>query len=310
MKPFSKPTREEMNNLTKVVESLNTIPSKLEPAQTVDKYVYQVGQSYDVPINEIKVNPFNARRFVSESGLDELAISIAIRQDTAALGYLDESKKVNLIDGHRRLKASLLSNKATLRVEIRNPPESDKELYLQSRRANKEREDQTPLDDASAWKLLLEKGVFSSQREISESLNMDETVFSRTLSLSELPLAITRILTDRPKLHNLRMLDAIRKFCSAADDEKTEQLILEIDRNDLSSRDVDLRRVALSKGKGTRVRSVSIPMKYDHGASTLKKFEDKGKFVLEVTEIKDKIKFEALTSKINELVKETLSNNL
>ncbi len=307
MKPFKKPSQDEIAKISQVAGTFSAAVAKLEPAQVAPVRGYQTGSTYDVPISEIKVNPYNARRLMSQDGIDELSISIAKQQDTPAIAYLDDAGVVCLVDGHRRLEACRLAGKSSLRVEIQVRPVSTRDLYLASRRANVERKDQSPLDDALAWRVLLEDGVYKSQIEIARDLGIDETVFSRIFNLGVIPKTIVRILADRPNLLNLRMLDAIRKYWEAAGDEQTEILILEIDNHDLSSREVDARRQALSKVKSKRSRAVSVPMKYAHGSSLLKRFEDKGKIQLEISDIKDKDLIEKISERLNQITKELLS---
>lgn len=307
MKPFKKPSQAEIAKISEVAGTFSAAAAKVEPAQVTSIRRYSVGSSYDVPVSEIKVNPYNARRLISQDGLDELALSISKRQDTPAIAYLDETGAICLVDGHRRLEACRIASKESLRVEIQQKPVSNKDLYLASRRANVERKDQTPLDDAIAWRILLEEGVYKTQLEIATDLGIDETVFSRVFNLGVLPKTIVRILADRPNLLTLRMLDAIRKYWEAAGDEQTEILILDIDNNDISSREVDARRQALSKVKTKRVRAISVPMKYPKGSALLKNFSEKGKIQLEIKDIKDKELIEKIAERLNEITKELLS---
>ena len=278
---------------------------RLEPAQVSVLNEYTIGQTYDVPLSKVKINPFNARQVVAMSSLETLSTSIVIKQNTAATGYIDKHGNVCLIDGHRRFEAARLGNKKTIRIEIQDQPLNDKELYKSSRSANTEREGQSPLDDALAWKILIEKGVYENQTEIAKDLGIDEAEASRIYKLLEIPSSITRLIAERPNLHTLRMLDAIRKFYAASNEIDTEELLIEISKNDLSSREVDRRRDAISKPKSTRVRAITSPMKFQHGSSNLKRFDDK--LVLEVTDVVDPQVLEKLTKSINELVKQTLS---
>lgn len=265
------------------------------------------GQVVDVPVKEFKRNPYNARQLVSMEGLDQLTNSLRIRQDTAVLAFVDTDGQLCLIDGHRRLEASLSGDLPTLRTEIRPKPENDQDLYLSSRRANTEREDQSPIDDALSWKKLIEKGVFSSQSEIAKKLGLDEAIVSKIYNLSELPNSVVRQLVDKPNLLNLRMLTAIRQYWKGSDDIATGELILDIEKNDLSSRDVDKKRKSLEEGKSTRTRGVSVPLKFNHGSAVLKRFDDKGTFSVEISSIKDVKVMELLNAKINAALNEVLS---
>lgn len=266
------------------------------------------GQIIDAPVKDFKRNPYNARQLVTTEGLEQLGLSLKACQDTAVLAYVDNEGSLCLIDGHRRLESSLITGLPTLRTEIRPQPLTDQELYLSSRRANTEREDQSPIDDALAWKKLIEKKIFSSQVEIAQRLGIDQAIVSKIYNLADLPSSVVRQVADKPNLLNLRMLTAIRLYWAASNDIATEELILEIEKNDLSSRDVDRKRKSLEQGKATRTRGVSVPLSFTHGSAVLKRFDDKGTFSVEVSSIKDVKVMELLNARINAALDDVLNN--
>jgi len=314
MRSFKRrPSAEEVEQIAQVAneEHLAIVPQQvLAPAQGdhETERAYSVGQIIFVPIRELKANQFNARRVVSPAGLDDLADTLKERgQDTAALGYFDETNDICLIDGHRRMQASLIAGIDTLRVEIRPRPETDQELYLASRQANKDREDQTPLDDALAWKMLLDRKTFESQAELGRRLKIEPTMISRTLGLAELPKMLIGMLTERPTLMSLRMLDALKRYYDVAGEEATEALILEISSQDLSSRDVDARRISIQKAPVSRARSAISNIKYDKGNCIVKRFTGQGKLLIEVKNVSTEEDIDKLTEEVNKLFAKMLS---
>jgi ParB family chromosome partitioning protein len=310
MRNFKKRTDvSEVPKIEEVSRTMTEARAVLAPAQG-NRLAYQpaVGQIIDVPVNQLRDNPLNARRVVSQAGLEELAASLLTRgQDAAALGYVDEEDNVCLIDGHRRLEASRIAGRETLRVEIRERPSNEQELYLRSRSANTDREAQTPLDDALSWKLLLEKKVFESQAALCRKVGLEPTLVSRTIGLADLPKGIIRMLSERPDLMNLRMLDAIKRYVDSAGEEATQALILEIDRDGLSSRDVDNRRKAVERGPIARQRSDHQTIKYEKGLATIKRFTGQGRLVIEVSQVAEEGDVEHLAGKINEIIQLVLA---
>lgn len=295
---------------TKEVEVAKPASPVLAPAQdkSAIRTSLQIGQTVEVPIHELKANPFNARRVVSPAGLDDMAQSLKSRgQDVAALGYIDDAGSVCLIDGHRRMEGCRIAEIATLRVEIRPKPENEQQLYLASRAANTDREAQTPIDDALAWKMLLDRKIFASQVELARCLNLDPTALSRILGLAELPKPLINMLAERPALMNLRMLDALKRFLDVAGEQETETLVIEIASKDLSSRDVDARRAAIQKGPATRVRGNNVPRKYDMGNTLVKRYEGQGRLVLEVKDVTDEKLVDQLQEELDKLVAKHLS---
>lgn len=314
MRAFAKrPSKAELEKIEAVTSEVEQGPKShpiLAPAQDRPTSLnsLRIGQTAEITINLIKPNPLNARRVSSQAGLDELAESMRERgQDVAALAYTDDQGYICLIDGHRRLDACRLADMPTLRVEIRPKPISEQELYLQSRAANTDREAQTPIDDALAWKILLERNVFPSQAELSARLKVDATVMSRTLGLAELPKTLVSMLAERPALLNLRMLDAIKRFYDAAGEDEAESLIIDVMNKDLSSRDVDARRKAIETGPIKRSRGNNQTYKYEKGSSISKLFPEKGKLVLEVKDLKDEKLVEQLNDELNKVVAKFLT---
>lgn len=289
----------------------------LAPAQGPSSYSgLQVGMVIEIPAGTAIPNPYNARHVNSQSRLDDLALKMQRDgQRVAALAYVNEKGAICLIDGHRRDSACRLAN-LMLRVEIHRAPKDNKELARWSRTANKDRDDQTPLDDALAWKKLLDDGVYSSQAELCREEGLDTTTVNRTLALADMPKTLIAMLADRPDLMTLRMLDALNRFHKAAeevsDEDKSaalnlaEALIIEVDKESLSSRDVDQRRMALQRGPVSRKRSAHQTVTYKEGQAVIKRFAGQGRLVLEVTKVVNESRVELLEDRINDLIKEIL----
>lgn len=240
--------------------------------------LFQVGQVYEVPLRRIRENPGNARFIYTVSSIREMVGLIkASGQRTAATGFIDASGDVVLIDGHRRLRACSALGRRTLRVEIRPKPRNEQELYLASRSANKERAEQTPLDDAFVWRGLLERKVFPSQVDLSKRLQVSQSEVSRTLALADLPGALVNTLSEKSELLNLKMLNALREFCKARGEEETQAFILEVCKNGLSYRDVEARRKALASGPQARPRAERHELQFRGATGVLRRFEKDGR---------------------------------
>jgi ParB family chromosome partitioning protein len=243
------------------------------------------GNLLEVPLSHIIDNPFNARAVHSQSGIDVLALSMQgeAGQTTAATGYRGPDGRIHLIDGHRRLRAAREARLDTLRVELRPAPATDALLYLASRAANFERENQTCLDDAITWKLLLSKGVFDSQGALAKALNISDAEVSRTINLSVIPTKIVQVLADQPKLLNLALMSALREYYEATSEEEALALVFDIIKNDLSAKQVRM-KVADAKSATPRLRprSEKIPLKYGAGRGELSQFRGTGRVELKL----------------------------
>ena len=240
--------------------------------------IYQVGMIYEVPLGKIRSNPFNPRAVYTSSAIDDMASSmLSGGQRVSATAYVGTQGEVVLIEGETRLRGARAGGLATLRVEIRPQPASDRALYEEARAANVERRDQTPLDDAIKWKELLGKKVYPTQSALAQALGLGEDHVSRTLSLAALPLRIIHSMADHPDLLSHKMLNAIREFWAIKGDDDTLELILEVAKHGLGYRDVVARRKAAEQGPVKRTRSLREPISYKGAKGELRSFAKEGR---------------------------------
>lgn len=243
--------------------------------------LYLVGHTYDVPLGQIKSNPFNPRYLYTNDAVDNMASSLSrMGQITSATGFVTESGEVVLIEGETRLRGCRASGIPTLKIEIKMPPASDAALYEEARAANVERRDQTPLDDSIKWKEYLAKKVYPSQAKLAKALDLDEPYVSRVMSLNELPSKIIHAAAEWPNLLTLQMLNAIREYHKVQGDERTLELIYEAGKNSLGYRDVRARRTAAEKGPIKRTRSHKEALEFNGAIGELKSFEEDGRIEL------------------------------
>lgn len=242
---------------------------------------WHVGRVYQVPVSLVRENPVNARAIYSATGLSSLAASIKVGgQECAALGYV-QGDTIVLIDGLRRLKAVQSLGLPTLRIEINEKPDSEIALYLRSWNLNRERNEQTPLDDAIVWNKLLDQKFFKNQAELAAAVGSTTTEVSRTLALGQLPPAVIQVLSEKPELLKYKMLNAIREYAKACDStEKTLALVVEVATEEYGYREVEARRKALEAGPRKRATPVSKSVRFNGGAGTIKEFESAGRIEL------------------------------
>lgn len=239
-----------------------------------------VGGIYEVPLSLITSNPMPPRAIYTPEMVDEMADQMEKSgQITAASGYINESGGVTLIEGETRFRAARSKGWASLRVEIRERPDS-KTLYKTARDANVRRNQQTPLDDALRWKDMLAKGIFESQAEIARELEIGPDEVSRTIQLAQLPARIIHALSVEPSLLNLKMLNALREFWQVQGDEATLALILEVVSQGLGYRDVVKRRQAAEKGPVKKPRASSESVVFRGAKGEIKSFDKDGRLEL------------------------------
>lgn len=241
----------------------------------------QVGGIYEVPLNLLTSNPVPPRALYTSDAVDKKTEEMKLNgQITAATGYLNDQGGVTIIDGETRFRGARAGGLPTLRVEIREKPESDRLLYERARSANVARQDQTPLDDAIRWKDMLSKGLYRSQVDLAQALGLGEDLVSRTLKLATLPMLIIHVVAESPELLNLKMLNALREYWEIKGDDETLELVLEVVKTGLGYRDVLLRRKSAEKGAVKRPRAMSESVAFKGAKGEIKSFDKDGRLEL------------------------------
>lgn len=149
----------------------------------------------DVPVDAVVPNPDQPRRRFEDESLSELATSI---EHLGILQPLLVSPGGNgtyrLIAGERRLRAARLAGLSHVPVvTVDDDGESALERALVE---NLHREDLNPIEEAAAYRALIEEGGLT-QEELGERLGRNRTTISNSLRLLELPDSIQRMLLDR-----------------------------------------------------------------------------------------------------------------
>jgi ParB family chromosome partitioning protein len=164
-----------------------------------------------VALDEIEPNPFNARKVYRPERVSALAASIGAHgQETPGLATIRNGKVV-LAAGHYRFRALKISNIKTMMLMIREGL-SDKELYEISYRENAEREDQSALDNALAWRALLDDGVYANETDIAEATGLSLPTVNKTLAALKLSREVMDAVKDEPSAFGISILYEIVLF--------------------------------------------------------------------------------------------------
>ena len=146
----------------------------------------------ELPLIDIRPNPYQPRKTFDEEGLKELAGSI---KQTGVFQPIIVRKSVSgyeIITGERRFRASKLAGKETIPSIVRdfNDPEMMEIAVLE----NLQREDLTPLDDAQAYDTLI-KRLNLTQAEVSARLGKSRPYIANYLRLLTLPQQVKQMLS-------------------------------------------------------------------------------------------------------------------
>jgi ParB family chromosome partitioning protein len=141
-----------------------------------------------VGIDRIMPDPDQPRKEFDEGPLAELAGSLKTRGQLQPIRvrWSPEADRWIIIAGERRYRAALLAGLASLVcVEVKGTMTAD-EILEEQLIENALREDLKPIEQARAFKALVDRRG-CSYRQLAESLNISHMAVSRALALLELP---------------------------------------------------------------------------------------------------------------------------
>ena len=201
-----------------------------------------IGEVLNIPILEIKVNPFQPRVEFDDEKLEELAESIRIHGVVQPLTVRREiSGKIELIAGERRLRASKLAGLLEVPCYVRNA--NDQESLEIALIENIQREDLNALEIGRSYERLLEECSLTHE-ELSQRLGKKRATISNYLRLLKLPPDVQNALSDqRISMGHARALAGLEDVLLQLD------LLHEILSDNLSVREVERRIASLAKRK-------------------------------------------------------------
>jgi len=139
----------------------------------------------EVAVSDLQPNPEQPRRAFDEDALRELAESIrgkGVLQPILAEEARDG--RYIIVAGERRVRAARLAGLERVPVLLRQFTDEEKlEIALIE---NVQREDLSPLEEARAYKRLMELGN-ASQEQVAQKVGKDRTTIANTIRLLKLP---------------------------------------------------------------------------------------------------------------------------
>lgn len=153
------------------------------------------GSLDEIDVSLIDPNPRQPRTAFQDDALAELTVSVR------ELGVLQPllvrampSGRFELIAGERRLRAAVAAGRSSVPVVI---VETDERGSLERALVeNLHREDLNALEEAAAYKQLIEDGGLT-QEALGEKLGRTRGTISNSLRLLELPVAVQRLVIER-----------------------------------------------------------------------------------------------------------------
>lgn len=140
-----------------------------------------------LPVDKIKPNPYQPRLIFSEEELEELSESIKVHgllQPILVTKSASETDEYTLVVGERRLRATKLAGLTEIPAIIGEV--EDKELAEMALVENLQRKNLTPVEEAIAYREVLEKFNLT-QQELAKRLGKGQSTIANKLRLLSLP---------------------------------------------------------------------------------------------------------------------------
>ena len=191
----------------------------------------------ELPLSELRVNPYQQRKTFNEESLNELAESIKEHGVFQPIIVKKSIKGYEIVAGERRFRASKLAGKETIPAIVRNF--TDEEMMEIAVLENLQRENLNAVDEANAYKTLMEN-LHLTQDQVSKRVNKSRSHITNLLGILALPEDVLTLVKE-----NKLTMGHARCLSKLSDIEKINELTKKVLEENLSVRELE----ALASGE-------------------------------------------------------------
>lgn len=191
----------------------------------------------ELPLSELRVNPYQPRKTFNEESLNELAESIKEHGVFQPIIVKKSIKGYEIVAGERRFRASKLAGKETIPAIVRNF--TDEEMMEIAVLENLQRENLNAVDEANAYKTLMEN-LHLTQDQVSKRVNKSRSHITNLLGILALPEDVLTLVKE-----NKLTMGHARCLSKLSDIEKINELTKKVLEENLSVRELE----ALASGE-------------------------------------------------------------
>ena len=241
-------TERELNAMERLLKLNRKAPTRTRAATGPDVR--------DVALAALVPNPAQPRRSFDDSSIDELAESIRSRgviQPLLVRPHPDEDGRFEIVVGERRFVAAGRAGLDSVPCLVRELDE--RETFVLSVAENVAREDLNPIDEAAAYRRMLDEGYAAHQGEIADFVGVHRTRVSRKLKLLELDPRIRDSL--RQEMAPGLSLTHLEELSRLKPGDEQHRLYLTTVEQTLSTRELHTRVEALLAPRARREPTVS-----------------------------------------------------
>jgi len=185
----------------------------------------------EIPIEEVRSNPYQPRKTFSDESLNELAQSIREYGVVQPIIVKKSIKGYELVAGERRTKAAKIAGLVTIPAIVKEF--SDEEMMEIALLENIQREDLNPIDEANSIANILRIRNLT-QEEFAKKFGKSRSYITNLLGILRLP----SVVQDKVKNGVLSMSHA-RSLSKLDDENKIIDLANRIEKEGLNVRDIE-----------------------------------------------------------------------
>lgn len=185
----------------------------------------------ELPIEKLRVNPYQPRKTFNEESLQELAESIKEHGVIQPIIVKKSIKDYEIVAGERRYRASKLAGKTTIPCIIRDF--TDNQMMEIAVLENLQREDLNAIEEALGFEMLM-KNLNLTQESLSKRIGKSRSYITNMLGLLTLPEPV-KLLVKEGKISTSHA----RTLSKIEDKTKIEELANKIVNENLNVRDLE-----------------------------------------------------------------------
>lgn len=179
---------------------LNKIEDRILEEATKDEIV-------DIPLNELRSNPYQPRKVFDEDALQELCDSIKTYGVFQPIIVKKSIKGYDIIAGERRVKASKMAGMTTIPAIIRDF--TDEQMMQIALLENLQRENLTAIEEANAYKEIID-ALQITQEELATKIGKSRSHVTNMLGLLRLPNVVQNmVLVGNISMGHARVLSKL-----------------------------------------------------------------------------------------------------
>lgn len=207
----------------------------------------------EIPINEIRANPYQPRKEFDEKSLRELADSIGVHGIFTPLLVRRSVQGYELIAGERRLRAAKLAG--LTRVPAISVDFTDEEMMEISILENVQRENLNPIEEAAAYESLI-KRLGYTQEKLAERVGKSREYCANMLRLLRLPQPVQEMVTEKQLT-----MGHVRPLLALEDEDEMFEAAEKIRKEKMSVREVERYIKELTGGDAKKQKAKREPEK-------------------------------------------------